>query len=79
MNRLLSLAMNETGFAFDPSAGESYTVNHTAREIIELLKRGMEVEDIVKRISSEYEMPFEEVYTDVIELIEKLRVYGFIS
>ncbi|MEW6708833.1 MAG: PqqD family protein [Candidatus Riflebacteria bacterium] len=78
MNRLLSLAMNETGFAFDPSAGESYTINHTAREIIELIKRGMEVEDIAKKISSEYEMPFEEVYTDTIELIEKLRAYGFI-
>lgn len=78
MSRLLSLAMNETGFAFDPSAGESYTVNHTAREIIELIKRGMELEDIVKKVSSEYEMPFEEVYTDVIELVEKLRVYGFI-
>ncbi len=79
MSKLMSLAINDTGFAFDPSAGESYTINQTAREIIEMIKKEMELEDIVKTISSDYEMPFEEVYTDVLELVEKLRVYGFIS
>jgi hypothetical protein len=79
MSKLMSLAMNDTGFAFDPSAGESYTINKTAREIIELIKKEVEIEEIVKQISSEYEMPFEEVYTDVLELVEKLRSYGFVS
>lgn len=79
MSRLMSLAINDTGFAFDPSAGESFTVNHTAKEIIELIKKGVELEDIVKTISDEYEVPYEEVYTDVLELVEKLRVFGFIS
>lgn len=78
MNRLLSLVINETGFAFDPMSGVSYTVNGTGREVIELLRQGQDIEKVVRRISQKYDRPFEDTYTDVLEMVEKLRAYGLV-
>ncbi|PKK89070.1 MAG: HPr-rel-A system PqqD family protein [Candidatus Wallbacteria bacterium HGW-Wallbacteria-1] len=78
MSRLLSLVVNETGFAFDPMGGESFTINHVGRETIELIRQGRELEEIVEEISGRYEAPFEEVYTDILEFLEKLRVYSLL-
>lgn len=79
MNRLMSLVINDTGFAFDPAAGESFTVNATGREAIALIKQGMDLEKIVEEISGRHGIPFEEAYTDILEFLEKLRVYGLLS
>lgn len=78
MSRLMSLVINETGFAFDPTTGVSYTVNATGREVIELLRQGMEIERVVQKISKEYDQPFADSYTDVLEIVEKLRSYKLV-
>ena len=38
MQRLRSLALNPDGFAFDPTTGESFTLNSTGLALLEALR-----------------------------------------
>jgi len=38
--RLSSLAVNESGFAFDPASGHTFTLNRTGLVILRLVGRG---------------------------------------
>jgi len=49
-----NLAISENGFLFNPSTGESFTVNPIGAEIINLFKEGLDLEQISNRITSEY-------------------------
>jgi len=49
--RIENLAVNKNGFAFDPTSGEAFTLNETAKEIIEDLARGVEEKEIAKKLS----------------------------
>ena len=78
MSRLLSLAINENGFAFDPLNGESYNLNESASEIIDLLKRGNEIKEVAITLATSYDISFEEAYTDLLDFKQKLKLYSLI-
>jgi len=75
MNRLKRLAINEEGFVFDPSTGESFTTNKTGLFILNMLKEGKSKEEIVEAIVSEYSVDKETAERDVIDFLERLRSY----
>lgn len=79
MNRLKTLAINATGFAFDPMHGESFTVSPTGMTIITELNEGSDVDAIAKKLTDEYEVDFEQAYTDVLEFINRLKRYGLVA
>jgi len=77
--RIEDLAINTNGFAFDPTTGETFTLNETAKEIIEALIKGMDEKKIAKKIAAEYDVAEEEAFNDVLDFKEKLKFYGLIS
>ncbi|WP_200762282.1 PqqD family protein [Nitrosophilus alvini] len=77
--RVQNLAINQNGFAFDPTTGESFTVNETAKEIIESLSKGMDEKSIADKIAREYDVSEEEAFNDVLDFKEKLKLYGLLS
>ncbi len=77
--RIENLAINKNGFAFDPTTGETFTLNDTAREIIEDLAKGIDEKEIAKKLSKEYEVTEEEAFNDVLDFKEKLKLYGLLS
>ncbi len=77
--RIENLAVNKNGFAFDPTSGETFTLNETAKEIIEDLARGVEEKEIAKKLSEEYDVTQEEAMNDVLDFKEKLKLYGLLS
>jgi len=72
-----SLAISETGFVFDPSTGESYTLNPTALEIIQLLKKDHSPEQITKLIIQKYdvdESTFERYFYDFTGMLKQMQL-----
>ncbi len=67
-----NLALSDTGFLFDPTTGESFTLNETAQEILKLLKEGKDFDAIATEITSRYDIDrsgFERYYQDFMEML----------
>ena len=47
-----NIAISETGFVFDPATGDSYSLNPVASDIMQLLKSGMPIKDIISLLIS---------------------------
>lgn len=50
------IAISETGFVFDPVTGDSYSMNPIASEILEMLKKDMKEEEIIKVLYNKYDV-----------------------
>ncbi|MGB9696889.1 MAG: PqqD family protein [Ignavibacteria bacterium] len=50
------IAISDTGFIFDPTTGESFSVNPIGLEIIKLIKQGKSVEEIRALLLEKYEV-----------------------
>lgn len=72
-----SIALSDTGFIFDPSTGDSFTVNPIGLEIIRYLKEGRAPEDIRQAIAETYETDaanVEKDYADFVNMLHKLKL-----
>jgi len=76
---LNEMVVDENNMAFIPSLGTSYQLNNTAKEIIELLKKGKSKEDIVKILADKTGAKWRDVYIDVEDFFQKLKIYGLIQ
>ncbi|RUA26248.1 MAG: PqqD family protein [Bacteroidetes bacterium] len=66
------IAISETGFVFNPSSGESYTVNNIGIELFNYLKEEKSYEEIRDLILEKYdatEAIFEKDYQDFIAIL----------
>ncbi len=72
-----NIALSESGFVFDPSTGDSYSLNEQAREIVQLLKEGSDLETITAFITENYEIDrvsFEKYYFDFAGMLKQYRL-----
>lgn len=72
-----NLAISETGFVFDPTTGDSYTLNSTAQEIIQLMKEGKSMEDIIQKMTDTYDVDartFERYYYDFTGMLKQMHL-----
>lgn len=74
---LKNLALSDTGFVFDPTTGNTYTLNETALGIVRHLKSDKTKEEIIQSILSEYEVDAEEIERDLSDLLIQLKELGF--
>ena len=69
-----NIAVSESGFVFDPSTGESFSLNQIGLELVELLKQGQDFDAIKKEILEIYdvdEISFEKYYYDFISSLNQ--------
>lgn len=69
-----NIAVSESGFVFDPSTGESFSLNQVGLELVELLKQSEDFDAIKKKIIEKYdvdEIPFEKYYYDFINSLNQ--------
>ncbi len=76
---LNEMVIDENNMAFIPSLGTSYQLNETAKEIIDLIKEGKSKEEIVKIIAEKSGKSWKDVYIDVEDFFQKLKVYGLVQ
>jgi hypothetical protein len=69
----------ENNMGFIPSLGVTFQLNNMAKKIIELIKDGKNKDEIVEILSSETGKDWREVYIDVNDFFQKLKIYGLIN
>ena len=72
----ISLESLEQNVLFVPALGLSYELNDTGREILKMLLEKKSYEEIAKELAQRYGKDWREIYIDVIDFVQKLKVYG---
>ncbi len=73
------IAVSETGFIFDPTTGDSFSLNPTAAEILNLLKDGKNEKEIKKEIMAEYDVDESTFERSFLDFMAMLRLYNMIE
>lgn len=73
MSKLAHLAMNDEGFVFDPSTGDSFMLNTTGLFILKKLRDGAPLADIVSAVAQEYAIGFDEAERDANDFCGQLK------
>ena len=71
------IAISETGFIFNPTTGDSYSMNPIATEILEMLKKEISEEDIKKSLLEKYDVSksiLQKSYDEFIDTLRKLNI-----
>jgi hypothetical protein len=72
-----NIAVSESGFIFDPSTGESYSLNSQGVEILSMLKDAKSTTEITNYFISEYEVEkedFERYLTDFTGMLKQFKL-----
>ncbi|MEX0981553.1 MAG: PqqD family protein [Bacteroidales bacterium] len=51
-----NIAVSESGFIFDPNTGESFSVNSTGKQILQMVSKGLSMKEIESSIMADYEV-----------------------
>jgi hypothetical protein len=71
------IAVSETGFIFNPTTGDSYSMNPIAMEILEMLKKDLNEEEIKKALFEKYDVSksiLNKSYDEFIDTLKKLNI-----
>ncbi len=74
-----NIAVSQTGFVFDPTTGDSFTLNPIGLEVLEQVRDGKPFNEIVAAITSKYDVDttsFERYYYD---FITSLKMYHLVE
>lgn len=77
-DRLSQLAISASGFVFDPRSGATFTVNDTGRTIIEGLRDGSGLDDIVSALKDAFATDRADLRRDTLEYVRQLRDQGLL-
>jgi len=72
-----NIAVSESGFLFDPTGGESYSINEQALEIFNLLKEKKTNDEIKNYMTDIYDVAsedFEKYYFDFLGMLKQYRL-----
>lgn len=72
---LRQLALSNTGFVFDPRSGQSFTVNPTGLEALELLRGGLSIGQTAAALSKSYDTLPDLAETALESFIQQLGRY----
>ena len=72
-----NIAISESGFLFDPTGGESYSLNELGLEIINLLREKRSNQEITYIITDKYDVEkddFEKYYYDFLGMLKQFKL-----
>lgn len=73
-----NIAVSESGFLFNPSTGESFTLNPIGARLITLFKEGLSDEEILQKITEEYNVEKNDLSKDLLDFENMLRTYHLV-
>jgi PqqD family protein of HPr-rel-A system len=79
LNKMKNLALSETGFLFDPSTGNTFTVNETAAFILNSMKSGLKRDAIAGALADEFDVSEQMAREDVSDTLLQLGEAGIIA
>ena len=78
MSGLSRLSVSPEGLAFDPSTGDTFTVNSTGLLILRTLQDGGSQEDVVRVLTEKYQVSLADAQRDVADFQGRLRSLGLL-
>jgi len=72
-----NIAVSDSGFVFNPTTGDSYSMNQVGREILNHLTNGRSLEEIKAVMTSEYDVDaasFEKYYFDFLSMLRQFEL-----
>jgi hypothetical protein len=72
-----NIAISESGFLFDPTGGESYSLNELGLEIINLLREKRSNQEITSIITDKYDVErddFEKYFYDFLGMLKQFKL-----
>ncbi len=79
MNINKNIAVSDSGFVFNATTGESFTVNPIGIEIIDLLKQDKSIEEINQELLNRYNADIITIDKDVNDFISLLKQFSLIE
>lgn len=77
--RIGDLAISETGFAFDPHTGATFTVNATGLSVLQAMKEGLSMDAVAERLRGRFDARGADVGRDVDDFVALLRQHGIVD
>ena len=71
------IAVSESGFLFDPTSGESYSLNEQGQEILNLMKERKSDAEIIAHMTEIYDISqneFEKYYIDFLGMLRQFKL-----
>lgn len=72
-----NIAMSDSGFVFNPTTGDSYSINRVGRQILDYLSEGRSLDEITALMTAEYEIDaagFEKYFFDYISMLRQFEL-----
>jgi len=74
-----NIAVSDNGFVFDPNTGDSYNLNNTAAEILQLLKSGKAETEIIKVFAEKYDVDETTFEQNLYDFLGMLKHYNLVE
>ena len=74
-----NIAVSESGFVFDPSTGDSYSLNPVGVDIISLLKESKTNDDIVRDLQKKYDADKPTIEKNFHDFMDMLKQYNLME
>jgi hypothetical protein len=72
-----NIAVSDTGFVFNPTTGDSYSLNRVGQEIIGYLAEDKSIDEITSLMTSKYEIDppsFEKYFFDFLSMLRQFEL-----
>jgi hypothetical protein len=74
-----NIALSENGFVFNPSTGDSFTMNNTGKEVIMMIKEGRELSNITDLMAEKYDVDRSTLERYLADFLNDLNVYNLLE
>ncbi len=74
-----NIAVSETGFVFNPTTGDSYSINQVGQEILAYLGEKKSAAEITSLMTTAYDIDppsFEKYFYDFISMLKQFELLG---
>jgi hypothetical protein len=70
--KVKELALNDSGFVFSPTSGQSFSVNATGLSLLRLLQRQPDMDSVEEKLLHEFEVSAQQLNQDLNEFAVQL-------
>jgi len=74
-----NIALSENGFVFNPSTGDSFTMNNTGKEVMMLIKEGKNIHQISELMIEKYEVDKMTLERYLVDFVNELSVNNLLE
>jgi hypothetical protein len=74
-----NIALSENGFVFNPSTGDSFTMNNTGKEVIMLIKEGKNIKQITDLMLDKYDVDIMSLERFLLDFVNDLSANNLLE